>query len=213
MAIQERAEEILDKLTQDVKIEDAAVMVAGFYAGMNGYTPLTAIMKMIVQNDNKSITEASIISMFGIPGLAIKSLFEIVTPEQKQEAANNNIIPLDRMDPRKVTTDYLYERMIYLKEIVRTGDFRISMLQKEIDQYNTEIINAMASLSNYQAQLNQGFPKNNRIAILEGWIRDWNLSNQRLQAKIEEELAKAEPDAMLLDAYQQAININNMQIN
>lgn len=195
MGIEERATEILDKLTADVKIEDAAVMVAGFYAGMNGYTPLSAIMKMTIvgSTDDKNLQDAALRSVFGIPGLAIASVFKLLTPEEKQEAAANGIVPLDRMDPRKVNVDYLYERLFYLKELQRTAAARIETHQSLIDKWNSDIIYHQTALASFQSKLAEGFSEQAFMDKLLWLIDQCKIAIARLEAAIKEEQASGSP--------------------
>ena len=124
MDLEEKVLEALDRLTDQVSIEDGAILIGGFYAGMNGYTPLTAITKMFVLGDDANDAKKdAIIALFGIPGLAFASLLAALpTATTKMNAESDRSIAIDDMDPRRITSDYLYDRMMFIKNLKKQGE-------------------------------------------------------------------------------------------
>jgi len=147
--------EILDKLTEEVKIEDAAIMVAGFYAGMNGYTPVSAIMKMFIESDidDKSLLDAALRSVFGIPGLAITGVYEFLTQADKDTAKSFENTRLSRMDPRNINSAYLYDRMMVLKHFIDNLDTMILAKQGEINGLNLAVLQLYKDIDDLKHQI------------------------------------------------------------
>jgi len=206
--IEERISNILDQLTSEVKIEDAAILVGGFYAGMNGYTPISALMKLTVFDNDTNVYEAALRSMFGIPGLAIQGIFDILTREEKEQSVSDKYIPMDRMDPRKITTDYLYERMMFLKDASANAQINIDAAQELIDAANGQLIINQDYLNRYTQQLAAGHPRQNDLVGYQQQIDAYNIWIQRLIAEIErlKALEYTEEIAELIATYAQALS-------
>lgn len=177
--LESKITEILDRLTEEIKIEDAAVMVGGFYAGMNGYTPLSALMKMnIIKGETDTELIQKLLRYYFIAnGVFIPLLLES-TPAMKEEAVSYKIIPIDDMDPRNISADYLYERRLYLKSLLTFDLARIELLKAEIigkqkiilddqamiSQKQTEIANLRSQLAGLDSQISS---KESEIARLD----------------------------------------------
>lgn len=193
--LESKVTEILDRLTQEIKIEDAAVMVGGFYAGMNGYTPLSALMKMnIIKGETDTELIQKLLRYYFIAnGVFIPLLLES-TPAMKEEAESFKGIPIDDMDPRKISADYLYERRLYLKSLLSFDLARIELLKAEIigkqriildDQAmistkQTEIANLKSQLSGLESQIAS------KVAEIAALDKDYSDKYFAIDAKIRE---------------------------
>lgn len=184
--LEDRITEILDKLTADVSVMDAAILVGGFYTGMQGYTPLTAIMKIAAANGaarQPSFSDALLRMPWGIPGLLVESLFLDSEPSVHDNAVQDRNIKLDLMDPRRITTDYLYERLVYLKDTLANAESFIKASQELIDSLNASLLRDLAEQSRLQAEYAAGFPHRAIINQLQTQIGQ---TNSRIKATEDE---------------------------
>lgn len=168
-AIEDKIAEIIDRLTQEVKVEDAAILVGGFYAGMNGYTPLTFILKssLLSGEDDPTIWEKLIAASFGIYSPFVLGLFQVSDKTTKDDAAINNFIAYEDMDPRKRTGDYIYERLMYLKRLLKDKDKLIAQQQAIIDDYTGRILIKQNEIAIVQDKINN---TNGEIGSLNGQL-------------------------------------------
>lgn len=97
---QEKASEILDRLLQEIKLEDLLVMSAGAIAGSQGYTPMSALIKGMSEGGqdtgvDKIKTAASAIlftqtfnPLFLLVGFLLPNSGSGATPEEQKAQAN-----------------------------------------------------------------------------------------------------------------------------
>lgn len=153
MAIEEKITEVLDRLTEDVNVPDAAILIGGFYAGMNGYTPLTMLLKMSYTSNFTPGTaqdEALWSLLTGIPGLVYRILTKPRPEETAQAMTDAQSIAFEDMDPRKINVDYLYERKMFLHRISMNRDLRINDLKLKIAEYEGVILDYQAEIVDIQ---------------------------------------------------------------
>jgi len=149
MAIEEKITEVLDRLTEDVNVPDAAILIGGFYAGMQGYTPLTMLLKMKTTSgfEPGSATDEAIWAIFGgIPGLVYRILSKPKPEETEQAVTNAQSIAFMDMDPRKITIDYIYERKMFLHRVVMNRELRINELKQRIAGIEATILDYQAEI-------------------------------------------------------------------
>jgi len=96
----ERTTEILDRLLQEIKLEDLLIMAAGAVAGSQGYTPMSALIKGMSEGGQdtgvdkiKEIASAYLFTqtfnpLFLLVGFLLPSKEVPVTDDEKKAMAN-----------------------------------------------------------------------------------------------------------------------------
>lgn len=96
-SVSRRAEERLWGIVEKMGAADAAIMTAGFIAGIQGYTPLTAIIKLGISEETKSAFEDMAVAIYLITGGVFQwTTYLLGKKQSEKEKAGEEITATDK---------------------------------------------------------------------------------------------------------------------